>query len=1006
MGRHGWMTAALAALGVAFGATASASTFNGAPITLQVSEGTSIAVALSPDRSQLVFDLQGILFKMPVTGGSAKPITDALFDARQPTWSPDGRSIAFQSNRDGHWKIWVIGANGENPRPLAADPFDEREPSWSPDGKSIAFTSTRSGKFDIWARSLADGSVRRLSPGPGGNSRASWSPDGSQVAYFSDRPAATGVYVADTQGNERGNERQVAPIKLSGGPSIAPSGVPSWTPDGKHLIFVKFEAAQAKMMRDDQLFLDGEDFHPFRLQWLSEREYLYTADGKIKRRSLDGGTAQIIPFTAPLAVRRPEYRKKTQDLTSTGERSVLGVQRAVLSPDGKQIAFTALGGLWTMNIGGKPRRLTDDGPYVVIDPAWSPDGRRLAFATDRGGSLDIWSIELASAEFKRITSAPGAEMRPAWSPDGGKLVYVDAFGAYVETVHVLDLSTGADTTIEAAGSSPGYPVWMPDGKSLLVSDYRSQSQTLSYLIGGENQAAIVPVDGGASRPLTLVKGRSIGNRSGDGPGISPDGKTFVYQLESALWQQSTRERDGEFEAPRKLADLITTGQSWSADSRLLLVNAGSIMHLFDMTTGRSREVALPLKWRIKHPEGITTIRAGLLVDAVAEAARADVDIVVANGRIRSIEPHGTRPPQGRYIDAAELTVMPGLMDTHSHLIKEFGATYGRLNLAYGITTIRSPGNVPGDVLEEKEALAAGQRPGPNMFVTGYILDGEQTIWEMGTPVHTAAEVRRQIELAEDLGYDLIKSYMHTSEPLRAVIVAAAHRAGIPVSSHDLYPAALFGMDSSEHFFVAGSSRGYSGKVSNLQIVYDDVVQILAKSGMTNAPTLSLFTPSAELIDHDPVVAAARWALQPSWVRKAPRFASGDVPGGDVMLANVRASLARLHAAGARLVVGTDTPFQPTGIVTHNELVQMVKAGITPYHALRAATVIPAQTLGVARDLGSVEVGKIADLVFVAGNPLLDIRNASKVRKVMKAGRLYDIEELTTFPVAPGVTASR
>ncbi len=997
-----WLIAALTAAVSAFGTPSSASTPAGAPITLQISEGTSIAVALSPDRTQLVFDLQGVLFKMPVSGGKATPITDALFDARQPTWSPDGRSLAFQSNRDGHWKIWVMGANGEKPRALAADPFDEREPSWSPDGKSIAFTSTRSGKFDIWSRSLADGSVRRLSPGPGGNSRASWSPDGTQVAYFSDRNGAAGVYVADLQGNER----QVAPIKLSGGPSIAPSGVPTWTPDGQHLIFVKFEAAQAKMMRDNELFLDGEDFHPFRLQWLSEREYLYTADGKIKRRSLDGGTAQIVPFTAPLEVRRPTYRKKTQDLTSNAERPVLGVQRAVLSPDGKQIAFTALGGLWIMDIGGNPRRLTDEGPYAVVDPAWSPDGRRLAFSTDRGGSLDVWSIDVSSGELKRITSAPGAEMRPVWSPDASKLAYVDAFGAYVERLHVLELNTGADATLDAAGSSPGYPVWMPDAKSLLVSTYRGQSDTQSYLIGGENQAAIVPVDGGPGRPLALVKGRSIGNRSGDGPSISPDGKTFVYQLESALWQQSAQERDGEFEAPRKLADLITTGQSWSADSRLLLVNAGSIMHLFDMTTGRSRAVPLPLKWRAKLEQGVTTIRAGLLVDGVSESARADVDIVVADGRIRRIEPHGTRPPEGRYIDAAGLTVIPGLMDTHSHLIKEFGATYGRLNLAYGITTVRSPGNVPGDVLEEKEALAAGQRPGPNMFVTGYILDGEQTIWEMGTPVNTAAEVHRQIELARTLGYDLIKSYMHTSEPIRAEIVKTAHNAGIPVSAHDLYPGAYFGMDSSEHFFVAGSSRGYSGKVSNLQHVYDDVVQILSKSGMTNAPTLSLFTPSAELIDHDPKIAEARWALQPSWVRKAPKFASGDVPGGDVMLANVRASIARLHAAGARLIVGTDTPFQPTGIVTHNEMVQMVKAGISPYHALRAATVLPAEALGVARDLGSVEVGKIADLVLVEGNPLLDIRNASKVRKVMKAGRLYELQELTEFPVAAGVTASR
>jgi Tol biopolymer transport system component/imidazolonepropionase-like amidohydrolase len=980
-----------------------AMTLAAAPITLQLSEGTSIAAALSPDRAQIVFDLQGVLFKMPAAGGKAVPITDALFDARQPTWSPDGSAVAFQSNRDGHWKIWLVGANGEHPHALSSDPFDEREPSWSPDGKSIAFTSTRSGKFDIWSRSLADGTVQRLSPGAGGNSRASWSPDGSQIAYLSERAAASGIYVADMQGQER----QLAHIKFSGGPSIAPAGVPTWTPDGKEVIFVKFEAAQAKMMRGDEVFLEGEDFHPFRMQWLSQREYLYTADGKIKRRSLDGGESQIIPFTAPLQVRRADdYRMRAPDLTSDAARPVHGVQRAALSPDGKQVAFTALGGLWTMNIGGAPRRLTDDGPYAVIDPSWSPDGRQLAYATDRGGSLDVWTMELASGATKRITDAPGAEIRPAWSPDGKKLAYIDAFGGYQEKLHVRELEGGADQALDAAGSSPGFPSWMPDSQALLVSTYRSQSETQAYLIGGDNQAAIVPIDGGAARELVLAKGRSIGNRSGDGPVVSPDGKLLVYQLDSALWVQSTAQNGGEFEQPRKLADLITTGQSWSADAQRLLVNAGSILRLFDMKTGRSQPVPLKLTWRLQREEGVTTIRAGLLVDGIAEAARADVDIVVANGRIRSIEPHGTRAPEGRYVDAVKLTIIPGLMDTHSHLIKEFGATYGRLNLAYGITTVRSPGNVPGDALEEKEALGAGQRPGPNMLVTGYILDGDQTMWEMGTPITSAAEVGRQIQLAKDLGYDVIKSYMHTSEPLRAEMVAQAHRAGIPITGHDIYPAAFLGMDSSEHFFVAGSGRGYSGKVSNLQHVYDDVVQILSKSGMSNAPTLSLFTPSAEFIDHDPAIAKARWGLQPSWVRNGPQYSSGDVPGGDVMLANVRASLAKLHAAGARLVVGTDTPLKTTGISTQNELVQMVKAGISPYHALRAATVVPAQVLGIARDLGSVEPGKIADLVFVEGNPLTDIRDASKVRKVMKAGRLYDIDELTTFPVAAGVTASR
>lgn len=969
----------------------------GGLIPFTVSEGTSIAIALSPDHRELVFDLQGALYKMPADGGEARQIIDPFYDARQPSWSPDGRQLAFQSNHGGHLRIWVAGANGEDPHPLSTDAFDEREPAWSPDGRSIAFTSTRSGKFDIWARTLSDGSLRRLSPGPGGNSRASWSLDGTEVAYLSDRGDSSGVYVA----NLAGEERKAAGIRFPGGPNIAPAGVPTWTPDGKDLLYVTFESARARLMRGNDVFLEGEDFHPFRVQWLSEREFLYTADGKIKRRSLDGGAARVIPFRATLAVRKAQYRRRQHDLLPDRPRQVHGVQRAVLSPDGRQIAFTALGALWVMPLDGEPRRLTQEGPFVVVDPAWSPDGTRIAYATDRGGSLDIWVLDAGSGSTTRITRAPGAQLRPAWSPDGARIAYVDAFGGYVEQLHVVELESGVDRRIDAAGRSPGYPVWMPDGRSVLVSTYIGQSKTLDYLVGGVNQAAIVPVDGGEAKPLMLVPGKPIGNRSGDGPVVSPDGRTFVYQLGSALWAQSTQDHDGVFDPPRKLADLITTGQSWSADSRWLLVNAGNLMHLFDMRSGQSRRLALPLTWRGYREPGVTTIRAGLLVDGVASSARADMDIVVADGRIRAIHPHGTRAPEGRYVDASGLTVMPGLVDTHQHLIKEYGATYGLLNLAYGITTVRSPGNVPGDVVEEREALASGQRPGPNMLVTGYILDGDQTIWEMGTAV-SLEEVDRQIALARDLDYDLIKSYMHTSEPLRRKIVEAAHAAGMPVTGHDIYPAALMGMDSSEHLFVAGSGRGYSGKVSNLQHVYDDVVQILARSGMSNAPTLTLFTPSAEVVDHDPVLAAARWQLQPAWVRNARRFSSGDVEGGAVMLANVRQSMARLHEAGARLVVGTDTPLVIAGISTHNELVQMSKAGIANHDVLRAATLVGAEVLGVADQVGSIEPGKIADLVFVEGDPLEDVRNASRIRKVMKSGHLYAIEDLVRFP-APATT---
>lgn len=991
MKAHAMIGASLLALAQLAGGSLAPAAQAAAPISITVSEGTHLAFALSPDGSRIVFDLQGVLYVMPASGGAATAITDALYDGRQPSWSPDGKWIAFQSNRDGHYRIWLIAPDGTQAHPAAKEPYEEREPAWSPDGKWLAFTSSRDGKFDIWARNIADGGVRKLSNGPGGNSRASWSPDGTHIAYVSDRMGATGIYVADMEGHET----LAAKANVMAFGMNVPMGTPTWTADGKHVLWARIADGKAVLMKDDQPFIEGQDIHPFRAAWLPGGDLLYAANGKLNRRRADGSEA-VVPFTADLKVRRPDYAKRHVVLDSPVAHPVIGVQRAVLSPDGRQVAFTALGDLYVMPIGGKPRRLTDGGPYVVVDPAWSPKGDRLVYSSDREGSLDLWTVDLATGRHERLTDAPGAEMRPSWSPDGKSIVYVDATGAYTEYTHVLDLATKQDRQIKEAGSSPGYPAFTPDGKSLIVSTLRNASDSQSYVVGGYNELSIVPADGsGKAREVSLVPGRSVGNRSGDGPVLSPDGKLYAYQMDSALYVQPAAPDGGPAGAPRKLSDTIPTGLSWSADSRTLLVSTGGYLQLFPAGGGAARKVALPLQWTAARGEGVTTIRAGMLVDGVTDKARRDVDIVIDGSRIRSITPHGEKPVQGRFIDASNLTVMPGLMDMHVHLIKEYGSSFGRLYLAYGITTVRSPGNVPGDVIEEKEAIAAGRRPGPNMFVTGYILDGERTVWEMGTPVANRAEVDRQIGLAKLLDYDMIKSYVHTAEPVRQEIVAAAHAAGLLATSHEIYPAALFGSDSVEHLDGNGAGRGYSAKASQLNIAYQDSVSIIAKSGMTVTPTISLSTPTAELVDHDPTIAKARRALQPVWVREGPIMSFANGPGAEVLANNIRQSIAKIFHAGGKIVVGTDSPFTPIGINTHNELVQEVKAGLTPFEALRSATAVPAELLGEGQDLGTVEPGKIADLVFVEGNPLEDIRDASKVRKVMKTGKLYTIEQLLT-----------
>jgi Tol biopolymer transport system component len=291
--------AALAAAGVlALGATQNPSPGS---LSVTVREGTSMAIALSPDKRTLVLDLQGGLWTLPIAGGAATRITYEFNDARQPSWSPDGKRIAFQGYRDGTWRIWSTGPDGADLKALTSGSFDDREPHWSPDGTKIAFSSDRSGNYDVWVLEIASGQVTQVTKNPANDFLPTWSPDGREIAFVSARTPSPGVYATTVDGRER----LVSSVQGA-------VGTPSWTPDGKQVLFSVlpgggFNATgQTHLMLGAQSIASGEDYFPFRAQWLSADEFLYTADGQIKRRSLANARATTIAFTAAVRVtRRP-----------------------------------------------------------------------------------------------------------------------------------------------------------------------------------------------------------------------------------------------------------------------------------------------------------------------------------------------------------------------------------------------------------------------------------------------------------------------------------------------------------------------------------------------------------------------------------------------------------------------------------------------------------------------------------------------------------------------------
>ena len=922
-----------------------------------------------------MIDVQGSLWTLPASGGVARRVTDEYLDARQPAWAPDGRRVAFQGYADGVFHLYVMNADGTDLHAVTSGPYDDREPSWSRDGRSLAFSSDRSGNYDIWTLDVAGGAVQQVTKNPANDYAPAYSPTTSTIAFVTERDDRRGIWTIDPV---TGAEASVAP-------AAGAVAAPSWTPDGTRVIYNVIVNYRSNLVLDGKDVTRDEDVFPFRAQWVSPTEFVYTADGKIKKRAIGAAAPSVIEFTAAVSFTRPSYTHRTHDFDARTPRPVRGIMTPTISPDGTQVVFAALGDLWLMPIGGAARQLTHD-RFVEMEPTWSPDGKSIAYSSDRDGSMDLWVCDLASGTDRKVASEA---TKAAWAPRGNEIAYVNGDGAL--------MVTGRPTPIVPRAFEMGRPTWAPEG---LIAVTTLQPYSTRFR-EGTNQMLLVPTGGGASRQVNPVAHHSMGTRTDDGPVWSRDGSKMAFVMDGVMQVMATTPTGEVSGEPRQISADIADSPSWAADSRRLLYQTPTGLKLVDVTTNQSRDIPINLTWTPSVPSGRTVVHAGRMFDGKSASLRTNVDIVIRDNRIEQVVDHRADLHTGTVVDASADVVMPGLIEMHTHLAKDYGEALGRIWLAYGITSVRNPATGPYEALEEKESIGAGLRRGPRVFSTGGPFDGARIYYGGGVPLSTVAHLPMELRRTVQMDYDLIKTYVRLDDRLQKQVIEFAHANGMPVTSHEIYPAAASGADGVEH--IRGTSRrGYSPKVSLTFHSYQDVADLLINSKMTITPTIGITGGAFTLeLARDPSRIDARFrALFPSSVVREMERQAASIPASqfDALERVVQPMgdlVRRVVKGGGIVIAGTDSPIFPYALAYHTELELFQRGGLTPFEVLQTATIRAAEALGEGANLGSVEAGKLADLVVVSDDPLVDVKNARKVKIVIKNGEVHRLEALLT-----------
>jgi len=749
--------------------------------------------------------------------------------------------------------------------------------------------------------------------------------------------------------------------------------------------------------RDDQESRATRDTYPGYAFTPDGKEVVTTMSGKLVRVDVATGKVSGIPFSARVS-QDVGPRVYFESRVDEGPVKARLIRWPSQSPDGKRLAFSALSKLYVMDLSeGKPRRLTDS-RAGEFSPIWSPDGQWIAYVTWNTDGGHIWKIPAAGGRPQQLTRQPAYYSQLAWSPDGERIVTVSgARREWIEDEFTGGLQLrwvpagGGDTSLIAplAGREPHFAKG-----SDRVYVWAGNNGLISMRFDGTDRKTHVKITGtGSTPPQPQPSASSVR--------VSPDGQSAIAEVQNKLYIVTIPKIGSEAPNVSVIGDSAVPVKSiskdggeylnWTADGKTVTWGLGDTFYRHELSAEKPQSFSAIVEVPRPKPDGAVVLRGAKAITMKGDEVIEKSDIVVVNNRISEVGAQGkVKIPAGaKIIDVTGKTIMPGLVDVHAHLDIPRGIHQTQIwsfltNLAYGVTTSRDPQTGTNDAFAYHDLVDAGEIIGPRTYSTG---PGVFSTSGLDDAESTRAVLKRYKEVYKT---NTIKQYMVGDRKVRQWVIEACKEFG-------LTPTVEGGLDLKLN--LSHMIDGYSGHEHSFPIhpIYKDIVQFVVQSKTFYTPTLLVayggpfsenYFYQTENVHGDKKL---RHFIPHSVIDSVSKRRPGWFAADEFAFKGIATGAAQVVRAGGRVCLGSHGQLQ--GLGAHWELWALQSGGLTPHEALRAATIHGAEAIGYQRDLGSLEGGKLADLIVLEKDPLKDIRNSNTIRYVMKNGDLFDGDTL-------------